>query len=106
MSQVTTDVQLVDPDNSSLKVSAATTNGAVTVGATSTAVLAANSARKEFVLTNDSDEVIYVSFAATAVMNQGVYLGANGGALFNDVYTGAVSAICASGAKNLCVVQL
>ena len=106
MSQVTTDVQIVDPDNSSTKLSAATTSGSVTVGTVSTSVLAANSARKEFTLSNDSNEDIYINFSGTAVMNQGHVLKAAGGAISNNTYTGAVTAICASGSKNLCVTQL
>lgn len=80
----------------------------VTVGATSTAVVSANTDRIGLILTNDSDEVIYLAFGAAAVLNQGARLNAGGGSCTLDRnlgYTGAVTAICTSGSKNLCVVE-
>lgn len=76
-------------------------NGSVTVGATSTVVLAANGNRREVIFVNDSDETIYLSRRNTAVMNAGIRLNANGGALIDDHYTGEYYAICTSGSKNL-----
>jgi hypothetical protein len=76
-------------------------NGSVSVGAVSTSVLTARS-RISIVLTNDSDEEIYIAKGSTAVMNEGIRLNASGGAMVIDDWGGAISAICASGAKNLC----
>ena len=89
-------------------VSAITTTSKVSVGAASTAVLAANSDRQFAVFVNDSDEVIYLNLSATAVMNEGIRLNANGGSYeinLLNLYTGAVTGICSSGTKNLTVTE-
>lgn len=80
------------------------TNGKVTVGATSTLVLAARSGRLYGLLINDSNEVIYLALGADAVMNQGIRLSPFGGAIELDgekPFFGDVRAICSSGNKNL-----
>ena len=83
------------------------TNFAVTVGSTSTLIRSANAARKLLVLVNDSDVVLFVSLGATAVMNQGIRLNANGGniVLENPIYTGDIYAICSAGGKNIVGVE-
>lgn len=79
-------------------------NDAVTIGSSSTSVLAART-RVSIMLTNDSDETIYVSKGATAVINKGIRLNASGGAVVIDDWNGAISAICASGSKSLCYCE-
>jgi hypothetical protein len=72
------------------------TDTSVTVGNTSTTVLAADNNRR----------AIYISRSATAVMNKGIRLSANGGAYeinATNLYTGIITGICASGSKNLCI---
>jgi len=89
------------------KVSTAT-NTAVSVGAASTAILSANSTRLFAILVNDSDEEIYLALGDTAVMNEGIRLNASGGSFeinSNNLYTGAITAICTSGGKVLTVVE-
>jgi len=81
------------------------TNTKVSVGSSSTTVLALNADRISAVLVNDSDEEIYISLSGTAVMNEGIRLNANGGSLIESEYTGIITAICASGTKNLTVVE-
>ena len=84
------------------------------IGATSTAVLAANSKRVYLCLVNDSDEAIYVKFGLAAVLNEGHRLNAGGGSLVltagqgdsYPVFCKSVNAICTSGSKNLCVVEM
>jgi len=88
------------------KVASANTSGKVSVGNTSTSVLASNGSRKSFAVVNDSDEEIYLNLSGTAVMNEGVRLNASGGNFSTDQYTGAVTAICSSGTKNLTVTEL
>ena len=78
----------------------------VSVGATSTAVLVANSDRIEAILCNDSDEVMYLGFGNDAVMNKGTRLNRWGGTIIVVAFVGAVNAICASGSKNLCYSEL
>ena len=79
------------------------TNFNVSVGTSSTQVLAANSNRKLLILVNDSDEPIYVCLGATATLNNGIRLNASGGALAldNPIYKGVVNAISANGSKTL-----
>ena len=88
----------------STKISVATPTK-VSVGNTSTSVLSANKDRIEAVLVNDSDEDIYVSESGTAVINEGFVLTPSGSAVV-DTYTGVITAICASGGKNLTVTEL
>ena len=81
----------------------------VTVGATSTAVLSANTDRVAATFVNDSDEVIYLSLGGTVALNKGIRLNAAGGSFSIDasnLYKGAVTAICTSGSKVLCVTEL
>ena len=66
----------------------------------------ANTGRISLTLVNDSNEVIYVSKSGTAVMNEGVRLNSAGGSITMEDYTGAVSAICSSGTKNLTVCEV
>ncbi|MBA7481124.1 hypothetical protein ES707_16594 [subsurface metagenome] len=88
-------------------VSSATTTK-VAIGAVSTVVLAANANRIYAEFVNDSDETIYLDESATAVMNEGIRLNAQGGSFeigSTNLYTGAITAICASGGKNLTVTE-
>jgi hypothetical protein len=87
-----------------------TTTGAenVSVGSTTTEVVAANVARKGFVCVNDSDEEIYLGIGESAVMNKGIRLNASGGSFELQVsgrggttFLGAINAICSSGSKTL-----
>lgn len=83
-------------------------NSSQSVGNTSTLVLAANSTRRYLFLVNDSDEDIYVSLGSPAVMNNGILLTSQGGALTLDTTTmwaGAVYAICTTGGKNLTICE-
>ena len=85
--------------------STATSSG-VTVGNTSTQILAATSGRRYAVLTNDSSEDIYISLGATAEMNKGIRLNKRGGVLnisgFRP-FKGQINGICSSGGMNICV---
>jgi len=86
------------------------THTAPTIGATSTAALAANVNRLYALLVNDSDTPIYIKLGATAVANQGIRLNANGGSYElsekeGNLYTGAINAICASGGKKILVLE-
>jgi len=84
------------------------TNTNVSVGLTTTVVLAHNTGRKYALLVNDSDQAIYLGLGTAAVMNKGIRLSANGGALEIDgpaPFRGAVNAICLSGTKNLTIFE-
>jgi hypothetical protein len=82
------------------------TNTKVSVGSSSTPILSANPNRLEFVVVNDSSQVIYLNLSGTAVINEGIRLNASGGAYMNSTYEGAISAICASGGANLTVCEI
>lgn len=86
------------------------THTVVTVGATTTAALAADTAdtRSYVLLVNDSDEAMYIKCGAAAVMNAGIRINANGGsyemsAAQGNLVHAAINAICASGSKKLLV---
>jgi hypothetical protein len=83
------------------------TNFNVSVGSSSTQVLAANSSRKLLILINDSDEDIYLALGSTATLNSGIRLNKKGGSLTLDdpKYTGVVNAICTTGSKNLVGIE-
>lgn len=85
--------------------SAQATTTSVTVGDTSTAVVASNGERIKVILINDSNETIYLAYGADAVANQGVRLNASGGSIVEGEFTGAINAICSSGSKNLTVID-
>jgi len=81
-------------------------SGATTVGNTTTQIVAANADRKQIVICNDSDEPIYLGYGENAVMNQGIRLNAHGGSIVENVWTGVINAICASGAKEATYVEM
>lgn len=94
--------------NTGINVATSMVNTKVSVGLVSTLVLGANPNRRFLFLVNDSDENIYVSLSGTAVMNEGILLTSGGGALTLDIasmWLGSISAICASGTKNLTVSE-
>lgn len=76
----------------------------ISVGNTSTQVLAANTNRRYAVFINDSDETIYLAFGEDAAMNEGIRLNAAGGCyelshVLGNLNNLAVNAICSSGSK-------
>ena len=84
------------------------TNTKVTVGNTTTTILAANNARLGAKFVNTSDEAITLSFGEDAVLTEGVVLSASGGAYTmdgNDLDPRVINGICASGGKVLSVVE-
>ena len=94
--------------NTGINITNSMVNTKVDVGSSSTSVLGANAGRRFLFLVNDSDENIYVSLSGTAVLNEGILLTAGGGALTLDIasmWLGSISAICASGSKNLTVSE-
>lgn len=82
------------------------TSTAVTVGNTSTTVLAADHERLAAIIVNDSDEVVYLKYGTTAALNSGIRLNANGGSIREEIYTGIVTGICTSGSKVVTVTSI
>ena len=94
-------------------ITATPTNSNVSVGNTSTEVIAGSSGRQMLMLSNDSDETIYLAVGAAAVLNKGIRLNANGGSvtfeansLIGPVLTKTINAICTTGTKNLCIFEV
>jgi len=84
------------------------THTAPSIGSSTTTALAANASRLYAMFINDSDEVIYLKLGASAVLNEGIRLNANGGSYemskkIGNLYTGVVNGICTSGDK-VCLV--
>ena len=94
-------LKVISPKSASINASTG-----VTVGSTSTNVLAANASRKKAIIVNDSNETIYLKYGTGATANSGIRLNANGGSLEEDVYTGIITGICASGGKVVTVTEI
>jgi len=57
---------------------------------------------------NDSDVTIYLALNAPAVVGSGIRLNAGGGSYeinFTNLFTGAVHAVTAAGAQNVCIQE-
>jgi len=81
-------------------------NTKVTVADSTTEIVDTFSSRFELTIVNDSDEVIYLGLGEDAVLNEGVRLNPNGGSFSTDQFIGAVDGICASGSKNVTVLEV
>ena len=80
----------------------------VTVGAVSTVVRPVTVNRAELDLVNDSDQIIYLGFGNAAVIGSGKRLNTQGGSYHmgpENLFYGAIYAICALGDANLCVSE-
>ena len=79
-----------------------------TVAAVSTLALAANINRVDTEIVNDGDEPVYLSRGNAAVMGSGIRLNANGGSYrigTNNLFKGAIYAICETGQLNLTISE-
>ena len=80
----------------------------ITVGAVTTEVRPVTRNRAELDLVNDSDEIIYLGFGNDAVIGSGKRLNIQGGAYHmgpENIFYGAINAICEGGDANLCVSE-
>ena len=83
------------------------TSTGVTVGATTTQIVASNSGRRWICICNDSTADMYLSLGEAAVMNKGVLL-VPGGTIVIDgdsPFKGVINGICSAGGKNACVSE-
>ena len=80
---------------------------AVSVGAASTVVAAANPDRAEITIQNDhATQVVYLKLGGTAEANKGLRLNAAGGSWTSQAYTGAVAAIATGAATGVLVTEV
>ena len=82
------------------------TNVAVETG--STPVVAANPARADLELVNDSNQPIYLARGNAAVLNEGIRINKDGGSYSmnnRNLFLGAIYAIAQGGAKNLTISE-
>ncbi|MBA7676432.1 hypothetical protein ES703_84673 [subsurface metagenome] len=90
-------------------VKAKAVNGAVVTGAASVIVRQANRHRTSLILVNDSVNIIYLSYSATAVLNTGIRLNAEGGTWeinATNLYRGVVSAIATGVTSNMGFIEV
>lgn len=83
-------------------------NTGVSVGTSTTQVLASNANRLYAAIVNDSDNEIYLALGASAVLSRGILLNPNGGSFeitSVNPFTGVINAICAVAAQVLTVVE-
>lgn len=83
------------------------TNTNISVGSSTTAVLAANDRRRSVIIVNDASEAIYLAIGASAVLNRGIRLSSSGGVYqcFRDCPKEAINAISTSGSQNVTVYE-
>ncbi len=105
---------ILDPDGNVVfpatdsYLEAAPAHAGVTIGAVTTVAMAANATRVYACLINDSDEDIYLGLGVAAVLNKGIRLNRLGGSYEitkQNLFRGAINAICASGGKVLTTVD-
>ena len=95
-----------------LPIIAGETHTTAACGTSTTTALVADAARTYALFVNDSDTVIYLKVGASAVVNEGVRLNANGGSwemstAFGNASTSVVNCIQgASGTKVLTVYEV
>lgn len=99
----------VEQIRKNLASTATPTHSVVPVGATTTAVLPANTDRKYTLLCNDSDSTMYLKIGAVAVASQGIRLNSGTSyeisAVNGNLFTGAINAISAGANKSLLVTE-
>lgn len=83
------------------------TSTGVTIGATSTQIVAANSGRRWLSIVNDSNSDMYISLGEAAVMNKGILLVPSGTIVIEGdaPFKGAIYGICSAGGKNACACE-
>ena len=86
--------------------------GTKVIAATTTVVIAKNTARSMLILCNASNENIFLGVDAAAVQNSGICLKPLGPPLvltskneLSKICSSAINAICASGTKNLSYLE-
>ncbi len=88
---------------------ASTPVGSIALSDVSKQILASNALRISAEITNDAVVPMYLALGATAVVNKGIRLNANGGEYkidLNNLFTGAINAVSSSDIQEvICVVE-
>ena len=84
---------------------ATATQSQVSVGTSSTSILAANSGRISFLVKNISTTEVYVYLGATATTSNGIKL-KEGDVIYGDCYTGAITGITDSGTATVSAIEV
>ena len=85
-----------------------TTNDSVTIGTSTTEILAANANRLYALVVNNSSSSVYLALGVNAVLNKGIRINANGGSYeikTDNLFIGAINGISAAGSKNVTVIE-
>ena len=77
-----------------------------TIANSTTEIVDALGDRMAILIVNDSDETIYIMLGASAILNRGIRLNADGGSFYTEIYQGVINGICASGSKNVTVTEI
>ena len=84
------------------------THNNATVTTSSTAIVAANGARKYLCLVNSGTNPVFLAFGIAAVANKGVYLAPSGGSYeinMQNLLTQAVTGIAVGGNSNVTILE-
>lgn len=81
------------------------TTTSIPVTSTSTAVISANTNRKELIIYNDSNRSVWLTFGVTATLNSGINLPSKG-TWVETVYRGQVSGIVTTGTSDLRITEV
>ena len=86
---------------------ASTPGGNATVGTTSLQIAAANTARHEIYIYNDSaTNIVYLSLGGTAAVGQGPRINPGGDFFYTASYTGAISAVSTGSNTNVTITAV
>ena len=87
----------------------ATTPSNVSVGTSSTAIVAANTARRYLVLVNSGSYPVFLGIGATAVADKGIYLAPSGGSYEineHNLFVKGINGIAVGGSSNVTVTEV
>jgi hypothetical protein len=77
----------------------------VIIGNTSTNIIDENPERLSMVITNLSDEIIYISHGSLAIMDTDLFIGPGDSYEMGGDYTSQITGICGSGNKLVRVIE-
>jgi hypothetical protein len=82
------------------------TDNLITVGGESISLLDENINRSSVMITNPTDETIYLGYGPQAMIGSEMFIEPNGYHRMESDYTGQITAICSSSDKTIKVVEI